>query len=105
MIDKNPPTYFAVFHTPGSGWDAEKSYDRQPGFPAHVQYMDECFNNGIVVLSGPFLERDGGMASGGMLILKSESLEEARAIAVADPTVKSGMLQVEVKPWAVVFHH
>jgi uncharacterized protein YciI len=63
---------------------------------------------GLTVLSGPFMEKAGGLngvlADGGMTIFKAADLEEAIRIGTDDPTVKSGLLNVEVKMMWVPFH-
>jgi uncharacterized protein YciI len=56
--------------------------------------MSGFADKGRLVMGGPFLDNSGGMA-----IFDVATLEEARAIAEADPTVKSGLLTVTVKPW------
>ena len=104
MLDKNGPTYFVVFHSPGPKWVAGKRYNEQPEFGDHVKYMEECHARGKIVLSGPFMEGVGVMAPGGMTVFRAADLEEATALGTEDPTVKSGMLKVEVKPWWIPFH-
>ncbi|WP_221178357.1 YciI family protein, partial [Pseudomonas protegens] len=58
--------------------------------------------------SGPFMKKAGGLdgelEDGGMTIFKAADLDEATRIATHDPTVKSGMLNVEVKMFWVPFH-
>jgi uncharacterized protein YciI len=49
---------------------------------------------GRLLIGGPFLDD-----SGGMMVLKVGSMDEAEAIAGADPAVKAGLLQVKVRPW------
>ncbi|MEZ5059808.1 MAG: YciI family protein [Saprospiraceae bacterium] len=61
----------------------------------HVQYM-ATFGTEKLVMGGPFLDN-----SGGMMIYNCETIEEAQKIANDDPTVKSGLLNVEVKQWMV----
>jgi uncharacterized protein YciI len=40
-----------------------------------------------------------------MAIFKSTDLKTAIELGTEDPTVKSGLLNVTVKPWWVPFHH
>ena len=77
MVDKNGPTYFVVFHSPGPKWVAGKPYDEQPEFGDHVKYMEECHARGKIVLSGPFMEGVGVMAPGGMTVFRAADLAEA----------------------------
>ena len=108
MIDENGPHYFVAFQTPGPNWVQGVKYNEQPGFMDHVGYMIEMQEKGLTVLSGPFMEKVGGLngvlADGGMTIFKAADLEEAIKIGTDDPTVKSGLLNVEVKIMWVPFH-
>ncbi|MFL6710509.1 MAG: YciI family protein [Massilia sp.] len=74
----------------------------------HVNYMLTLQEKGLTVLSGPFMEKAGGLqgelANGGMTIFKAADYEEAIRIGSDDPTVQSGMLNVEVKMMWVPFH-
>jgi len=108
MVDENGPHYFVAFQTPGPNWVPGVKYNEQPSFMEHVGYMTEMQERGQTVLSGPFMLRAGGLAGdladGGMTIFKADDLDAATKIARSDPTVKSGMLDVEVKMFWVPFH-
>ncbi len=101
MVDENGPHYFVAFQTPGPNWVRGVKCNEQPDFKVHVGYMAELQNRGLIVLSGPFMEQAGGLngvlADGGMTIFKAANLDEVIRIGTDDPTVKSGMLNVEVK--------
>lgn len=108
MIDENGPHYFVAFQTPGPNWVRGVKYNEQPGFMVHVGYMIEMQEKGLTVLSGPFMEKAGGLnsvlADGGMTIFKAADFEEANRIATDDPSVQAGLLNVEVKMMWVPFH-
>jgi uncharacterized protein YciI len=108
MIDENGPHYFVAFQTPGPKWVPGVKYNEQPEFMNHVGYMTLMQERGQTVLSGPFMAKAGGLngvlEDGGMTIFKAADMEEARKIATDDPTVQSGMLNVEVKMLWVPFH-
>ena len=108
MVDKNGPHYFVAFQTPGPKWVKGVKYDEQTDFMKHVGYMTELQEKKLTVLSGPFMEQAGGLngvlADGGMTIFKAADFNEAIKIATDDPTVQSGMLNVEVKMLWVPFH-
>lgn len=53
---------------------------------------------GHMQLGGPFLDDTGGM-----MVMRAASREEAEGFANADPCVKNGLLNVQVKPWMAVF--
>jgi uncharacterized protein len=65
--------------------------DRHQGFMAQLQ------NEGLLVSGGPFLDEE----SGGMVILRAGSVDEAMRLAHADPSIEAGLLTVTVRPWLV----
>ena len=108
MVDENGPHYFVAFQTPGPKWVQGVKYNEQPEFKTHVGYMAQLQEKGLIVLSGPFMEKAGGLdgvlADGGMTIFRAADLATAVKIGMDDPTVQSGMLQVEVRMFWVPFH-
>ena len=60
----------------------------------HVTHLKELDKAGKYVMGGPFKDH-----SGGMLIVKAGSLEEARRIAEADPFIREGYETCEVRTW------
>ncbi|GAA4265995.1 hypothetical protein [Frondihabitans peucedani] len=105
MPDMNGPTYVILTQEPGPTWVDGVDYNEQPDFMKHVAYMEEVFASGKTVLSGPFMKSIGGRTEdGGMTILQDVTIEEAEAIALADPT-DGGMIQTTVKPWWIPFHN
>ena len=108
MVDEKGPHYFVAFHSPGPKWVEGTPYNQQPEFPKHVEYISGLHDQGKIVVSGPFMEEPGGLAGkladGGMAILKAVDLTEATKLGTDDPTVRSGMLKVEMKTFWVPFH-
>ena len=108
MVDEDGPHYFIVFHRPGPKWIEGTPYNEQPMFKDHVDYISGCHDRGKIVMSGPFMDRPGGLAgklaSGGMAIFNATDLEEATKLGTEDPTVQAGMLNVDIKTWWVPFH-
>jgi len=64
----------------------------EPLIRAHVAHLRRLDAAGQLVLCGPFSGYPGGMA-----IIRARSLEEAQALAAADPFVASGAEDVEVR--------
>lgn len=94
--DPGPPVYYVLFHSPGPQWNGDFSFREQPGIEAHVGYMAGLLERGLLVMGGPYLDD-----SGGMMVSRASSLEEAESLAREDPGVRSGLLRVEVKAWYV----
>jgi uncharacterized protein len=91
-----PQIYYVLFHTPGTSWVEGTDFRQQPGVKEHVNYMASFLGTGKLVIGGPFLDN-----SGGMMVLRASSQEEAEFLAAADPAVQGGLLKVAVKPWFV----
>lgn len=94
-----PPVFFVLFHSPGPRWAEGSGFREQPGVGEHVNYMAGQLEAGRLVFGGPFLDD-----SGGMMILRAATREEAVTIAEADPTVVDGLLRVAVKPWMMAMN-
>ncbi len=94
-----PAIFYSLFHTPGPRWVEGVGFREQPGVAEHVKYMAQQLQAGRLLLGGPFLDD-----SGGMMVLRAETQEEAVAIAEEDPTVANGLLRVEVKPWMMAMN-
>jgi uncharacterized protein YciI len=62
----------------------------------HASYVKGLLEDGTAVLAGA-VEGDGPLR--GIVVLTTESAEEAKKIAESDPAVKSGVLTAEVHPW------
>ena len=90
------PVYFVLLHSPGPAWAKGVPFREQPGVKAHVEYMAGLLRQNVLVMGGPFLDNTGGL-----MIARSGSLEEAQRLADEGPAVKSGLLRVEVHPWMV----
>ena len=85
-----------VFHQPGPKWDHAKSFFEQAGLEGHVAHYRELLAQGKLAMGGPFMDdRSGGM----MIPVASMTEEEVRDYAEADPAVKAGLLEVEIRPW------
>ncbi len=104
MPDQYGPTYYVVYQSPGPKWVGWTPCNEQPEFWDHVKFMEECHAKGKIVLGGPFMEGGGVKSAGGMTTFRAADLEETTSLGTADPTVESGMLAVEIKPWWVPFH-
>jgi uncharacterized protein YciI len=89
---------FALIHRPGPAWAEGVGYREQPGIERHIGHMRRLFDEGSMVMGGPFLDD-----AGGLVLLEVHGLDDATRLARDDPTVRDGLLSVEVHPWRVVF--
>lgn len=86
-----------VYETRLSG-DAKKmaSY-----LPKHLEYQLELERKGIMFGAGPLFEHDHskGPPVAGMIIIRADSIEQAREIADADPMHEAGVRTYTLRKW------
>jgi uncharacterized protein YciI len=70
--------------------------------PEHLDYMIGLEKKGALFASGPLTSTDGKMAGDGLTIVRAASIDEAHAIASADPFVKNKLRAFEVREWTVM---
>ena len=61
----------------------------------HADYWKAQFATGCVLIIGPVLDPKGVW---GMAVLETSTEEEARTLAMNDPSVKAGLNKVELSP-------
>jgi len=67
--------------------------------PAHREYLTGLFQQGKVVISGPFADDRGGL-----LVYEAETSAEVEKLVAEDPFAKQGVfVSWEIRPWNVVF--
>jgi len=85
-----PRPTFASDQTP-----AEKSAMQQ-----HYAYWKDLNDKGICEFGGPVLDPNGAY---GILVVRADTEDAARALGAADPSVKAGINKVEVAEMRVAF--
>ena len=60
----------------------------------HAAHLAELDDNGKLVMAGPLVER-----SGGLIVLRTGSVAEAKAIADEDPLVRGAYQTYELDVW------
>jgi uncharacterized protein YciI len=74
---------------------------------AHLGFLDQMRQAGHLLLAGPFSDQPDETLRG--LCVYRTGLEETRALATTDPSVRAGRMAAEVMTWwtlpgAVTFH-
>ena len=64
----------------GPAWVEGKTVREQPYWTEHAAFMDPLFDNGMVVLGGPFAD-----GTGSMVIVEAESEQEVADLFARDP--------------------
>jgi uncharacterized protein YciI len=86
-----------VFRNRGARWNPDKPVREQAYWDEHARFMDSLFDDGRVILAGPFVD-----GTGSMVILASESAEAARAMLQDDPwTLQDILVTGEAKEWTI----
>ncbi|PIC69864.1 hypothetical protein CSV77_11385 [Sporosarcina sp. P16b] len=62
--------------------------------PRHIEYLDRLDEQGKIFARGPFADQ-----SGGLIIYRADSFEEALQLAEADPHVIEKVRRLELKKW------
>lgn len=70
--------------------------------PAHMDFVHTIEDGGIMVMGGQITPEGLADAGGrGLIVIRAESFEEARAIADRDPMHSSGVRSYELYKWNV----
>ncbi len=78
-----------------------KEGDRTEVGKEHFAYLAKLEAEGKIFAAGPLLLDDGGKDGRSLITLKADSLEEARALAEADPYYKSGFRTFTMRTWKI----
>lgn len=74
-------------------YSAEERAELQRG---HMDNITKLAEEGKMVLAGPFFGNDDLR---GLFFFNVESIEEAQKLTESDPSVKAGILKLELKEW------
>jgi uncharacterized protein len=69
-----------------------------PFVAEHLEYMNQLENEGKLFASGPFIQ-EGVLVGDGLTILQTSTLEEAHALMSAEPLIKRGLREFDLRPW------
>jgi uncharacterized protein len=90
-------TLFLVFRDPGPTWVPGLPSRQQPLWDEHAVFMDRLFEQGRIVLGGPYADY-----SRVLLVVQARDLEEASELFHDDPWTSRGILvESEIIEWSV----
>jgi uncharacterized protein len=69
-----------------------------PFVAEHLEYMNQLENEGKLFASGPFIQ-EGVLVGDGLTILQTSTLEEAHVPMSAEPLIKRGLREFDLRPW------
>jgi hypothetical protein len=94
---RSATTLFLVFRDPGPAWVPGRTTREQPGWEEHALFMDRIFDQGRIVLGGPYAD-----SSRVLLIVRAGNRAEAAGLFLEDPWTESGILGAsEAVEWKV----
>jgi len=87
--------YFVIFTKPKAGKEAVQRH-----LAIHLEYQRDLERRGIIVAAGPLSDEAGQeWTARGLIVIRADSLQAARAIADADPMHRDGVRTYEIMPW------
>jgi uncharacterized protein YciI len=86
---------FVIFWAPGPAWTLGKTVREQAFWTEHAAFMDQLFENGTVIMGGPF--SDG---TGSLVLVEAEEENEIRTVFANDPFVVHKIFALDsLKKW------
>lgn len=86
---------FLIVLTKAENWIEGVRLPDQPFMPEHAVYVQQAFDQGKIIMAGPFNDTDGGA-----IIIDANQKEEAIEFAENDPAVKNGTFSYQIMGWA-----
>lgn len=94
--EPEPPSLFVVHFERGTGWDETVAPAGQSGFREHSANMNRLRKEGRIVFGARY-------ADVGMILLKAETLDDAKAEMEEDPGVRSAIFTYRIAPLSVFY--
>jgi uncharacterized protein YciI len=98
LVPTDMTTVYLVFLIKGPSWTPEESEELDRLQIKHLAHLKKLKEGGHIIMNGPC---PGGEHIRGVSVYRVDTLEEARALAEADPAVQASRLAVEIHPWWV----
>ena len=90
-------TLYLVFRNPGPTWVPGLASRQQPLWDEHAVFMDRLFEQGRIILGGPYAD-----SSRVLLVVQARDREEASELFRDDPWTSHGILvESEVIEWSI----
>jgi uncharacterized protein YciI len=86
---------FVILWAPGAAWAPGKTVREQAYWDEHAEFMDQLFEDGTVIMGGPF--SDG---TGSLVIVEAENIDEVATLFAKDPFVVHQIFSLRsLKQW------
>lgn len=93
-------TWFIRLIPPRTTFITDMTDTEKKAMADHFAYWKDQFSKGVCIFGGPVLDPKGPY---GVLALRAATEEDARAIAMADPSVQAGINKIEVAEIKIAF--
>lgn len=90
-------SYYLVILKKGKAEIADKA-KKQELMKGHMDNINKLAKDGKLIVAGPMAEKNDKNYSG-IFILDAKTKEEAENLVLTDPSVKSGIFDVEIYKW------
>jgi uncharacterized protein YciI len=88
---------FMILWAHGPAWVEGKTVREQPYWAEHATFMDALFDNGMVILGGPFAD-----GTGSMVIVEAETEREVTDLFARDPFAVHNIFALSsLKQWTL----
>ena len=88
---------FATFFSPGPDWQSGKTSREQPYWTEHATFMDQLFEDDMIVLGGPYADY-----SGLLVIVEAHHEQEVYNLFERDPFVVHDIARISgVREWLI----
>lgn len=91
-----PSPLFVVHFETGPSWNKSLAPTEQPGFREHSANLNRLRKEGTIVFGARYADL-------GMIFLKADTLDAAKAVVEADPGVRSGIFSYRIEPLRVFY--
>jgi uncharacterized protein len=90
-------TYYATYLRPGTLWNPDKTARERPFWDEHARFMDSLFEEGAIILGGPFADRTGSL-----VIVEADNAARVHEMFRSDPwTERDVLVAADVKEWII----
>lgn len=90
-------TYYLVILKKGKAEITDKA-KKSELMKGHMENIGKLAREGKLIVAGPMLEQNDKNYSG-IFIINAKTKEEAESLVLTDPSVKSGIFDVEIYKW------
>ena len=90
-------SYYLVILKKGTAENTDKA-KKSELMKGHMDNINKLAKDGKLIVAGPMVEKNQNDYSG-IFILDAKTKEEAESLVLTDPSVKSGIFDVEIYKW------